>query len=89
MGLSLDELVARTGRRRHLLEVVLREEVARGRVSFENGVFALRSGALPADVMEALRGLEPPDVAVLVNGGRRRRPSGGRVHASERRNLIV
>src|SRR5262245_237551 len=89
VGLSLDELVARTGRRRSVLEVVLRDEVARGRVALEDGRFAIVPGALPPDVAAALRGLAPPDVDVLANGGRRRRPRGGRVHTHERKNLIV
>jgi hypothetical protein len=88
-GLTPVELASRTGHDRRVLEIVMREEVARGRVSFEDGVFALRPGALPVDVAQALHGLTPPDVAVPANGGRRRRPSGGGVSAAERRNLII
>jgi hypothetical protein len=85
-GLTIDDLVRRTGHAHSVLATVLRDEVACGRVVVEDGQFSLRPGALPDDVAQALRGLSPPDTA-FVNGTYRRRPSGGRVHRSERRNL--
>ena len=84
-GLTLEELVARTGRGRRELEEVLRQEVRLGRVSCEDGRFVLCPGALPPEVAAALRGLSAPDVAQLRP--RRRRSRGGRVSASERKNL--
>jgi hypothetical protein len=84
--LTIEELVRRIGCRRSVLETVLRDEIAAGRVAVTDGRFAIVPGALPRDVAEALRGLEPPDVAVVANGGRRERPSGG-VSASDLANL--
>jgi hypothetical protein len=87
-GLSLDDLVARTGHPRYRLEVVLREEVLRGRVvRDEDGRFAFAPGSLPADVVAALRGLSRPDVAAMAFGRGRPRTNGGQVSRSERRNL--
>jgi hypothetical protein len=86
-GLSLSELVVRTGHDRRVLEVVMREEVARGHVALTNGRFAIVPGALSPDVAAALRGLSAPDVGMAVNGGRRRQPGGGRVRPSEQKNL--
>jgi hypothetical protein len=71
-GLSLQELVASTGRSPVVLEWVLRDEVARGRVVAQDGTFALRPGCLSPEVAEALRGLTPPDTAVP---GERPRPT--------------
>jgi hypothetical protein len=85
-GVTLDELVSRTGRDRRLLEVMLHDEVASGRVVVEDRRYALRPGCLPPGVAEALRGLSAPDVAVLANG-HRHRLSGGRVRPSGRANL--
>jgi len=69
MGLSLDELAARTGRERGDLAKVLADEVDRGRVLVEDGRFRLRPGSLPVEVGRALRALARPDTAVLANGG--------------------
>jgi hypothetical protein len=88
VGLTLDELIATIGRDRSMLLTVLQDEIARGHVAVADGRFALLPGAFPRDVEAALRGLTAPDVAVLANGGRRRR-RGGRVSPSERVNLIV
>jgi hypothetical protein len=85
-GLTIAELVRSTGRPRDVLEEVLKQEIACGRVVVEDGLFSLRPGALPPAVAEGMRELTRPDVAPARSRDRRR-PEGGRVHASERANL--
>jgi len=91
-GLTLAELFERTGCDgravdRRALQEVLSDEVDRGRVVVQDGLYRLREDALPDDVAAALRGLGRPDTAALVNGHRRPQPSGGRLSPNERRNL--
>jgi len=70
VGLTLDELVARTGCDRRVLSHVLADEVDHGRVLVdEGGRFRVRAGSLPPQVVRALRALARPDTAVLANGG--------------------
>jgi hypothetical protein len=88
VGLTLDELVDRTGCDRRPLKLALADEVDRGRVlALEDGRYQLRPGSLPPEVTRALRALARPDVAWLANGSRRRPPAGGPLSAVERGNL--
>jgi hypothetical protein len=83
VGLTLDELVDRTGCDRRPLELALADEVDRGRVVVdEDGLFGLRPGSLPLEVARALRMLERPAVTGAPLG-RRPRPAGGKLTAGE------
>jgi hypothetical protein len=93
-GLTLDELVERTRFSGYTgfraLKVALAEEVDRGRVLIDDGVYRLRPGALEPGVAEALRGLARPDAATLANGHvGGRRPDGGALSSHEQTNLRV
>jgi hypothetical protein len=85
-GLTLDELLARTGCAARALRMALQDEVSAGRVLVQDGRYRLRPGSLPPDLGRALVGLAAPDTAVLRNG-RNGGPSGGRLTAHERRNV--
>jgi hypothetical protein len=62
-GLTLDELAGRTARDRRWLRLALRDEVELGRVSCQDGRFALCPGSPSPHVAEALAGLSATDVA--------------------------
>jgi hypothetical protein len=85
-GLDVESIARGHGRR--VVELVLREEVAFGRVAVENGCYSIRRGAFPSDVTAALRALSLPAGIVQADSRpRRRRALGGRVHPAERKNL--
>jgi hypothetical protein len=84
-GLTLDELLARTGCNARALRMALREETQLGRVLVQDGRFRLRPGALTPDVARALRALTRPDATALAR--RKVRLSGGPVSPVEASNL--
>jgi hypothetical protein len=87
-GLSLDELVERTGLERRDLHDALTSEITAGRVTFEDGRYRLRPGSLSPQVVRALRAMQPPDVTAVALR-RRQRPVAGRLVEAETVNLLV
>jgi hypothetical protein len=69
-GLTLEELVARTGTEPGYMRAALSSEVSAGRVvRSPDGRYSLVRSAFPPAVLDALRGLSAPTTAVL-NGHR-------------------
>jgi hypothetical protein len=67
-GLTLEELVARTGTPVAYMRAALSSEVTAGRVvRSPDGRYSLVRSAFPPGVLDALRGLSAPSTAALTN----------------------
>jgi hypothetical protein len=85
-GLTLEELVARTGTPVAYMRAALSSEISAGRiVRSADGRYSLVRSTFPPGVLAALRALSPPTTAAL--NGQRRPPARARLNRQERELL--